>query len=305
MIKLNQKWQLRIICLILAIVLWFVIINEQNPTSEGSYTVPVTVENLNSQYIAANVPKTVYVRLSGPRNTIINVGASDIKAYIDLSNAQEGEMEVPIHVQIPNGTELKKQAQNSAKIYIDVYAVQEFKLTPHLNGKLPDNVAISSLRMVPDTVVVSGARRLIQQVDRAIIDIPVGDKNQDFSVMAPIHLVHADGSPVDGLEMTPWQSKVNVKLLTDAVTKRVPVYVTTTGDPADGYTVKRISPIPESVEIRGRSDVVGTVSGINLAAVNVSGISETKDFEMSAPSIDGAVFAPDTIKVTVEVGKDD
>ena len=39
MIKLNQKWQLRIICLILAIVLWFVIINEQNPTSEGSYTV--------------------------------------------------------------------------------------------------------------------------------------------------------------------------------------------------------------------------------------------------------------------------
>lgn len=44
MIKLNQKWQLRIICLILAIVLWFVIINEQNPTSEGSYTVPVTVE---------------------------------------------------------------------------------------------------------------------------------------------------------------------------------------------------------------------------------------------------------------------
>ena len=159
--------------------------------------------------------------------------------------------------------------------------------------------------MVPDTVVVSGARRLIQQVDRAIIDIPVGDKNQDFSVMAPIHLVHADGSPVDGLEMTPWQSKVNVKLLTDAVTKRVPVYVTTAGDPADGYTVKRVSPIPESVEIRGRSDVVGTVSGINLAAVNVSGISETKDFEMSAPSIDGAVFAPDTIKVTVEVGKDD
>ena len=214
-------------------------------------------------------------------------------------------MEVPILEQIPNGTELKIQAQNSAKIYIDVYAVQEFKLTPHLNGKLPDNVAISSLRMVPDTVVVSGARRLIQQVDRANIDIPVGDKNQDFSVIAPIHLVQAEGSPVDGLEMTPWQSKVNVKLLTDAVTKRVPVYVTTTGDPADGYTVKRVSPIPESVEIRGRSDVVGTVSGINLAAVNVSGISETKDFEMSAPSIDGAVFAPDTIKVTVEVGKDD
>ena len=80
--KLDKKWQLKIVCLLLAIVLWFVIINEQNPLSEGSYTVPITVENLDSQYITSNVPKTVYVRLSGPRNTIINVGPSDIKAYI-------------------------------------------------------------------------------------------------------------------------------------------------------------------------------------------------------------------------------
>lgn len=88
--KIDKKWQLKIICLLLAIVLWFVIINEQNPLSEGSYTVPITVENLDSQYITSNVPKTVYVRLSGPRNTIINVGPSDIKAYIDLSSVQEG-----------------------------------------------------------------------------------------------------------------------------------------------------------------------------------------------------------------------
>ena len=65
--KIDKKWQLKIICLLLAIVLWFVIINEQNPLSEGSYTVPITVENLDSQYITSNVPKTVYVRLSGPR----------------------------------------------------------------------------------------------------------------------------------------------------------------------------------------------------------------------------------------------
>ena len=59
--KLDKKWQLKIVCLLLAIVLWFVIINEQNPLSEGSYTVPITVENLDSQYITSNVPKTVYV----------------------------------------------------------------------------------------------------------------------------------------------------------------------------------------------------------------------------------------------------
>ena len=105
--------------------------------------------------------------------------------------------------------------------------------------------------------------------------------------------------------MTPWQSKVNVKVLTNAVTKRVPVYVTTTGTPADGYSVKSVSPIPESVEVRGRADVVGTVSGINLAAVNVNGISETKDFEMSAPSIDGTVLRRIRLKLPLKSEKNE
>ena len=88
--KIDKNWQLKIICFLLAIVLWFVIINEQNPLSEGSYTVPITVENLNSQYITSNVPKTVYVRLSGPRNTIINVGPSDIKATSICPTSRKG-----------------------------------------------------------------------------------------------------------------------------------------------------------------------------------------------------------------------
>ena len=37
--KLDKKWQLKIICLLMAIVLWFFIINEQNPMSEGRLAV--------------------------------------------------------------------------------------------------------------------------------------------------------------------------------------------------------------------------------------------------------------------------
>ncbi len=45
MIKAPQeKWKIQIICIIVAIGLWFAIISEQNPISEGTYTVPVVVE---------------------------------------------------------------------------------------------------------------------------------------------------------------------------------------------------------------------------------------------------------------------
>lgn len=299
--KLDKKWQLKIVCLLLAIILWFLIINEQNPVSEGSYTVPVVIENLDSQYITSNVPKTVYVRLSGPRNTIINVGPSDIKAYIDLADAQEGDMDVPIHVEIPSGTELKKQSMASAKITVDVYAVREFNLTPHLVGKMDEDSFISSLKIIPEKVVVSGARRLIQKVDKAVVEIPVGDKNEDFSLMAQIHLLATDGSKVEGLEMTPWQSNLRVSIGHNAAVKTVPVHVTSYGTVGDGMTLKGLKVNPDALEVRGDAKVLQGVSRIDLTPVNIQGLTENKEWKILVSPINGVIVEPDVVNVTATV----
>lgn len=302
--KLDKKWQLKLICLFLAIVLWFVIINEQNPMSEGSYTVPVTIENLNSQYITSNVPKTVYVRLSGPRNTIIKIGTNDIKAYVDMTNAQEGEMEVPVHVEIPNGTELKKQSMTSAKITVDVYTVKEMALTPHLTGKVEGTNYLSALKVVPEKVVISGARRLIQQVDKAVIEIPIGDKDEDFSMMTPIHLLSADGSTIEGLELTPWQSSVKVSIGHNAVMKTLPLNVSTTGSVASGYKVGEVKANPAQVTVKGAADVVTNLTGIDVTPVNVDGLTTNKTFHVTLPEMETVSLEPETIDVSVSIEKE-
>ena len=295
--KIDKNWQLKIICFLLAIVLWFVIINEQNPLSEGSYTVPITVENLNSQYITSNVPKTVYVRLSGPRNTIINVGPSDIKAYIDLSDVQEGTVDVPIHVEIPSGTELKKQSMTSTKITVDVYTVKEFKLTPHIVGNLDEKDFISELKIVPEKVVVSGARRLIQEVSQAVIEVPVNQRNSDFALMAPIRLYDSEGSPVEGLEMTPWQSNVKVTIGHDAMSKSVPLNVNITGQTA----TKTLTIQPTSIQIRGSADTLHNISSIDLPDINVENMKEEKSWKVIIPPVDGINMYPDEVEADLHI----
>ncbi|WP_296827151.1 YbbR-like domain-containing protein [uncultured Megasphaera sp.] len=295
--KIDKNWQLKIICFLLAIVLWFVIINEQNPLSEGSYTVPITVENLNSQYITSNVPKTVYVRLSGPRNTIINVGPSDIKAYIDLSDVQEGNVDVPIHIEIPSGTELKKQSMTSTKITVDVYTVKEFTLTPHVVGTLDEKDFISELKIVPEKVVVSGARRLIQQVSQAVIEVPVNQRNSDFALMAPIHLYDAEGSPVEGLEMTPWQSNVKVTIGHDAMSKSVPLNVNISGQTEN----KTVTIQPTSIQIRGSADTLRNISSIDLPDINVENMKEEKSWKIIIPPVDGINMYPDEIEAVLHI----
>lgn len=295
--KIDKNWQLKIICFLLAIVLWFVIINEQNPLGEGSYTVPITVENLNSQYITSNVPKTVYVRLSGPRNTIINVGPSDIKAYIDLSDVQEGTVDVPIHVEIPSGTELKKQSMTSTKITVDVYTVKEFKLTPHIVGNLDEKDFISELKIVPEKVVVSGARRLIQEVSQAVIEVPVNQRNSDFALMAPIRLYDSEGSPVEGLEMTPWQSNVKVTIGHDAMSKSVPLNVNITGQTEN----KTVTIQPTSIQIRGSADTLRSISSIDLPDINVENMKEEKSWKVIIPPVDGINMYPDEIEAVLHI----
>ena len=299
--KLDKKWQIKIICLLMAIVLWFFIINEQNPMSEGSYTVPIVVENLDSQYITSNVPKTVYVRLSGPRNTIINVGPSDIKAYIDLSDAQEGEMSAPVRIEIPAGTELKKQSMTSADIMVDVYTVRELALTPHLVGQTKNDIFVSSLKVVPEKVVISGARRLVKQVEQAVVEIPIEDRIDDFSIMAPIRLVAADGSRVEGLEMTPWQSNIRISIGHNAVTKDIPVYVTTEGDVSPSVSLKEIKINPDTVAVKGDANILKNLSRIDLPPIDISGLKQDKKWKIIVSPVNGVIFEPDTIEVAVDV----
>ena len=298
---LGRNWQWKLGCLLVALVLWIIVINEQNPTSEGSYTVPVAVENLDSRYIASGVPKTVYIRLSGPRNTILNIGDNDIKATVDLSEVSEGTANVPVHVEIPAGTELKKQSVKNVDVQIDRYAVQEFKVVAQYEGKLGGDTTVENLKLIPEKVIVSGAQRLIKKVDRAVIIIPVGGRDKDFATMLPIQLLQNDGTIIEGLQITPRQVNVKVTIAHNAISKKVPVNLITYGNPEDGVQVKRIVLTPNEIEVRGTADTINSLNRINLMPISIDGLEKNREWKVAIPPIDGVLMDPDTVKIRVEV----
>ena len=218
-----------------------------------------------------------------------------------MSDVQEGTVDVPIHVEIPSGTELKKQSMTSTKITVDVYTVKEFKLTPHIVGNLDEKDFISELKIVPEKVVVSGARRLIQEVSQAVIEVPVNQRNSDFALMAPIHLYDSEGSPVEGLEMTPWQSNVKVTIGHDAMSKSVPLNVNITGQTAN----KTVTIQPTSIQIRGSADTLRSISSIDLPDINVENMKEEKSWKVIIPPVDGINMYPDEIEAVLHIRNDE
>ena len=73
MIHLKRNWPAKILSLLVAIVMWFFFMRDQNPVMEVSYVVPVQVQNLAANYIVEDAPPSVPVGVGGPRDTMINL----------------------------------------------------------------------------------------------------------------------------------------------------------------------------------------------------------------------------------------
>ena len=59
---------IKIAALIVAVVLWLYVMNDQNPAIDGSYQVPVTIENAPEGYQLGSDTDKVTIRVRGPRS---------------------------------------------------------------------------------------------------------------------------------------------------------------------------------------------------------------------------------------------
>ena len=61
----------KLAALIVAVVLWLYVMNDQNPSMEASYTVPVTMESVPDGYLMHAGTSAGRVRISFQRTTVI------------------------------------------------------------------------------------------------------------------------------------------------------------------------------------------------------------------------------------------
>lgn len=58
---------MKIFAIILAIILWLYVMNEQNPPIESSFNIPLEVRNTATSNVVSDVPETVRIKIRGPR----------------------------------------------------------------------------------------------------------------------------------------------------------------------------------------------------------------------------------------------
>lgn len=300
MIHLKRNWPAKILSLLAAIVMWFFIMRDQNPVMEVSYTVPVQVQNLASNYIIEDTPQFVRVTLSGPRDTIINLKSENLKAYIDASGVTTGQNNVTIRFNPPSGMTLVEVKPDTVTINVDEYASKKLPVEIVPIGQIPDNVALKSVTVIPKEVTVSGRKQQVMAATRVVMKVNVAGQTKNFSAVAGLEAWDNAGN-VLSVNISPTQGQAQYELNLLRKDKAVPVSATTIGQVADGYEVKGITIQPVQITITGREEMVDAVSELKTEAIDISNATAPIDSTYNLVIPDGLTSKVTTVHVTVDI----
>ncbi|MBI2977178.1 MAG: hypothetical protein HYY33_09520, partial [Chloroflexi bacterium] len=92
-----------LLSLALAIVIWVVALNEQDPFEEKVFPQPVLIAITNlpeGMVLVGNPPTTVDVRVRAPASVWASLNGDQLHAFVDLSGAQGGSVTLPIQATV-------------------------------------------------------------------------------------------------------------------------------------------------------------------------------------------------------------
>lgn len=300
-----EWWLPKLLCLIAACAFWVYVMNEQNPMVENTYTVPVEIRNLDRSLVAVNVPSKVKAKVRMPRSDMVYMRSDNIKAYVDLANMTDGEFpNTRIHISVPGDESVISVTPEYFDLVVDTYAVKTLPASVEVFGSPDANFSVESKKATPDTITIAGSSSRIAEANRAVISVNVAGKDKNFVEFDSVNVLDANGNTVTGLDVMPSQVKVNVHMKELTKLGNLPMKVETTGEPAKGYKVGKITINPPVATLTAPISYFEKNQALELPAIDVTGESDTVRKMVDVPVPEGGSTTTTKTMVTVEIEKE-
>ncbi|MBO4883595.1 MAG: hypothetical protein J5570_08850 [Lachnospiraceae bacterium] len=264
----NNIW-LKVLALVLAFVLWVLVAQINNPVRTLTYNnVKVTLVGGNileaegKVYQVLNNSDIAKVTVRAPESVINSITASDITAIADLSQINE-DGTVPIIYSL-------ERAESITADHDTVSVAVENRITKYVNitwqtvGSVGEGCVQGKVNLERNRIEVTGPESAVNRVSYAQVTIDLDDAVKTISADMEIILYDTKGNRVES-DMIVKQTDYVTTTVTVLSTKTVPVYASTTGEPAPGFVFTGdITVNPAVVTIAGDTSVLNTITRIDI-----------------------------------------
>lgn len=266
----------KIICLLLALVLWIYVMEVENPDWEETIEgVPVNLINTDEIEIDHNLTiyggysNTVDITLRGRRNQISGITADDITATADVSEIEKaGEYTLPISVSLPRDAKIVESSVETVTVLVDKREQTTVDVVPRYSGLIiEDGYILGDPILSVSTVTVTGPSRYLSAIDHAEVALPdLGRVTSSLQAYGDVTLIDSDGGVVSNPFVTVSNSVVNVQIPVYAF-KAVPLKV----DFLYGFFNDDNTTITldhDMINVRGDAEVISGLDSIVVATID-------------------------------------
>ena len=299
---------LKILSAVIAVLLWLVVVNVENPQISDNFAVPIEfinedmVANMGKVYEVvghedSSEPIFVNITVTGPRKTMESLTAASFTATVDLAQVEyqspNEEKPVPINVTTRRNGLTITQTTRNLMITLEDLAEEQVYVVGTTAGTPAEGYAIGEMTVSPNLINISGPQSLVSRVKRIGAVADVAGATSDITVSATLVLYDENNEVIESSQIKLSQEAVtvNVEILS---TKTVPVICETSVTPADGTLFTAVEYAPENVTDKGKAEILNNVSSVTIPgeAINLDGA--TRDVENS---IDITTYLPEGVSL--------
>ncbi len=249
---------LKFVSLLIATALWFYVMIKEDPKDKQTYNgVVVQVKNQESlkdkEMVLMNAVDeyTVAVRVEGLKSELLHFDVSNIIATVDLSGYGEGEMKVPVEVQLINNSQNIKIYDVQPKEIIfsfEKIITEEKVINVKTEGDLINGNIMGKVSSDVDRVKITGPRSLVNRVVEAVAVADVTGRKETSTLSIPITLLDNEKKTVSEVSYEPKVVNVSVPVWKK---KTVPIELVLFNNLPEGMVKTSVELNPNQVEIMG------------------------------------------------------
>jgi len=297
---LTFQWRdnyIRILSILVALLLWVYVTNEQNPVTDQTFSVPLVVQGTPRDYVVDGLPGTVSVRVRGTRIVIGTLQREDFSARVNLSNIQPGEQEVRVQLTAPPEVEVLQVSPTLVTVQADQIEEQNVPVNVVIRGTVADGMQAGEPMLEPAVATVRGPAGVLNEIRQLTVTVDVSGADETLT-----RQVRLD-TGLEGVTVNPDRVTVTVPVTTLSV-QSLPIRLRLTGEPAAGYEVSGTTVRPQAVQVTARDNVLRATSAVNTMTIDVTGISADVEREVVLVLPDGArQVEPDRVMVMINVSQ--
>lgn len=324
--KITDNLSLKIMSVAVAVVVWLIVVNIDNPVGTNYYTI-TNVELINKEYVESSdtigkmcMPEenqdTVRVAITADKKTRDKIRVSDISAVADLQQAvslDTNPVMVPITVTCSvsgiGPGDIKVTPQNLS-VNLDEKETQEFVVNVIRGDTKPGkDYEVGSLTANPEKVRITGPKSLVNKIDKVNAAIELNGKTQDFTQEVTLSIIDKNQEALSDSEMNSLRIENNAQVIVTAklwkIRQGVKISAGYVGTPAEGYQAGMIKTVPDTISVAGNTEGLETLAAndnvitIPSESIDISGESSDVEKKISLKDL-----LPDNVKLTSDSSED-